>query len=102
MDDMRARDRLVAACAALALRRGGLEICRDSLNVLASAYDALPRLIAGDPLAALMGPVGDVLSAELQTDEAAFSLARWDLQTRMTEYFDLWAWPSGAFCEGRK
>lgn len=102
MHDMGARDRFVAACAALALRRGGLEICRDSLNVLASAFDALPRLIAGDPLATLLGSVGDVLSAVQQADEAAFSLARWDLQTRLTEYFDLWAWPSGAFCEGRK
>lgn len=102
MHDMGARDRFVAACAALALRRGGLEACRDSLTVLARVSDALPLLIAGDPLAALMGPVGDVLSAVQYADEAAFSLARWDLQTRLTEYFDLWAWPSGAFCEGRK
>lgn len=90
MHDMDARDKFVAACAAVAMRRGGSVTCRNSLTALACALRALPRPIAGDPLATLLGPVGRVLSAVQHADEAAFSQARWDLQTRLIEYFDLW------------
>ncbi|NDW34612.1 hypothetical protein [Salipiger sp. PrR007] len=92
------RASFVIAATSLALRKGGMKICEDSIKTLDSALDAYPLSAPGDEIGPAHGRAREVIDARRAGDEAAFGAAKYALELEMSAFWGLRAraYASGA------
>ena len=91
------RATFVVAATALALRKGGMKICEDSLRALSSALDGYPMALPGDEIGPARGRAREVIAARRAGDEAAFGAAKYALELEMSGF---WALRAVAYASG--
>ncbi|WP_226628402.1 hypothetical protein [Alloyangia pacifica] len=83
------RATFVIAATSLALRKGGMTICSDSIQMLSEALVAYPMALPGDEIGPAHGRACEVISARRADDEAAFGAAKYALELEMSAFWSL-------------
>lgn len=83
------RECFESAATALALRKGGMTACADSIVALSDALDSYPRAAPGDDLGPAHGRARVVIDARLASDESRFATAKYALELEMAAYWAL-------------
>ncbi|NDW30982.1 hypothetical protein [Salipiger sp. PrR007] len=92
------RASFLSAATSLALRKGGMKICEDSIKTLSDALDDYPLAMPGDEIGPAHGRAREVIAARRAGDEAAFGAAKYALELEMSGF---WILQAQAYSTGR-